>query len=123
MNTAKILGLAAAVVAMATAACSAETTEEKTGQSEDHFDVACVQNIHAPAGSAAWHAALQACLADVGGGAGAGGGGGTSQSCSISKNCINNSCTCGSGPNAGAACNAALVSGPSACNVLCRYCR
>ncbi|MDB4938705.1 MAG: hypothetical protein JWP87_5677 [Labilithrix sp.] len=128
MNTATMLGLAAAVMAMATAACSADTTDEKTGKTEDHFDVACVRNIQAPTGSPAWRDALQACLSDVGAGGGGGytppaPGGGGGESCSISTSCVNGSCTCGSGPNEGAACDGAIVTGASACSVLCHYCQ
>jgi hypothetical protein len=141
MNTATILGLAAAAMAMATAACSADTTEEKTGKTEDHFDAACVRNIQAPPGSAAWSAALQQCLSDVGAGGGGGGGGytppaapgggytppavpngGGGQSCSISTSCFNGTCSCGAGPNKGQTCDGALPSGGNSCSDLCRYC-
>jgi hypothetical protein len=127
MNTATILGLAAAAMAMATAACSADTTEEKTGKTEDHFDVGCVQSIQAPAGSAAWRAALQACLSDVGSAGGdytppaPGNGGG--QSCSISTSCFNGTCTCGSGPNKGSVCDGSLPSGATSCSELCSVCQ
>jgi hypothetical protein len=134
MKTSMILGVTAVAVAMAmaTVACSgADAPTEKTSQTEDHYDVNCVQSIQAPAGSPAWREQLQSCIGSYGGGGGApattpapgAGGAGGGQSCSISTSCINGSCTCGSGPNKGQACDGALPSGATSCSDLCRHCQ
>ena len=125
MKTAITLAMAA--LTLTTVACSAGAPTEQTGQTEDHFDVACVSNIQEPAGSPAWHAKLQECLAGAGAagaGAGAGAGGGSvgSQSCTDSVSCINGSCTCGAGPNKGQACDGAH-GGPGSCSDVCRFCQ
>jgi hypothetical protein len=123
MKTSMILGVTAVAMAMATVACGGADQTEKTGQTEDHYDVKCVQNIPAPVGSPAWREALQSCIGSYGGGAGGGGGGGGGQSCSSSTSCTNGSCTCGSGPNKGQACDGALPSGATSCSDLCRHCQ
>lgn len=132
MKTSMILGVTAVAMAMAMAsvACGGASDQtEKTGHTEDHYDFNCVQNIQAPVGSPAWREALQSCIGSYGAGAGGGapapapGGGGGGQSCSISTSCFNGSCTCGSGPNKGQACDGALPSGATSCSDLCRYCQ
>jgi hypothetical protein len=126
MKTLTTLALAALTISMV--ACAAEEPTEETGQTEDHYDVACVSNIQAPPGSPQWRAALQQCISGYGAGGGGtvgggGGGGGGGQSCSVSSQCINGSCTCSGGPNVGRACIGSQVSGADSCSVLCRYCR
>jgi hypothetical protein len=141
MNKATMLGLAMAAITLA--ACTASSgPEESTGTTEDHFDALCVNKIKAQPGSSAWFTELQKCVADYqAGGAGtvtpaptapapttpAPAPGGTAKpggkSCSLATSCINGTCTCGSGPNKGATCNGAVVTGPTACSVLCLSCQ
>ncbi len=121
MKTAMTLAMAALTFTMV--ACAAQAPTEQTGKSEDHYDVACVSNIHEPAGSPAWSAALQQCLADYQAGAGAGGGSGGGQSCTLSTSCFNGSCTCDSGPHKDEACDGSQASGPTSCSELCHFCQ
>jgi hypothetical protein len=122
MNTAMTLAMAALTITMV--ACAAEAPTEQTGKTEDHYDVACVSNIHEPAGSPAWSAKLQECLAGYGAsGAGAGAGASGGQSCTQSTSCVNGSCTCGAGPNEGQACDGSQASGATSCSELCHFCQ
>lgn len=125
-----LITFAMAALTMTMVACTAEGPTEETGQTEDHYDVACVSNIKAPAGSPQWRTELQSCLAGYGAGGGGGGGtatpgpvGGGGQSCSQGTQCINGSCSCTSGPNKGQACDGRTVSNASSCSVLCRFCQ
>ena len=133
IKTATVLGMA--LVAFTLVACGAED-EEKTDSSSDSLSASCITQIQAPPGSAAWRAALDACLAgagDVGGGGGGGGvpgggwggwggQGGGGQSCTQGTQCINGSCSCTSGPAKGQACDGTTVSNPNSCSVLCKSC-
>lgn len=136
-----LITLAMAALTTTMMACAAEAPTEETGQTEDHYDIACASGINAPMGSAAWREELQKCFAASGAGGGGGGydpgstgggggydpgtngGGGGGQSCSQSTRCTNGSCSCSAGPNKGQTCDASKVTGATSCSVVCRYCR
>lgn len=124
--TTNIFFTAATVVAIGalSMACSAESTESEQDAvetSSDALSAGCFSRSAAPVGSPEWRAAFESCLAEAqaaGGGAAPSGG----QSCSVSTQCINGACTCGSGPSRGASCDGRSTTGAESCSVKCRSC-
>ena len=133
MNKTMVLGFAA-IMTLGLVACAGEE-EEKTSSSSDELSAGCITGITARPGSPEWRAELNKCLNDgattpaptptptrppPGDVPGSGNGGG--QSCSTSVQCINGSCTCGSGPNQGASCDGTKGSGAGSCSEVCSVC-
>ena len=135
MNKSLVLGTLSAFT-FCLFACGDSAPEEKTGSNSEELNANCVRSIKGAPGSAQWRAELDKCLQEgrtpttppapaPGGGDdgddGAPGGGG--QSCSTSIQCINGTCSCGSGANKGKTCDGTTATGANACSVVCADCK